>query len=100
MEKSNGIYKIIEFQSKARCKDRSVDVVPCDWIVYDNETGNLKTVFIPPPYTTETTELLYSLIKSRAESPKWPFYEIIILGDASKFLLSFLYRIIGISCLS
>jgi len=46
---------------------------------------------MPPPYTSETAELLYSLVKSRAEPPKsWPFYEINILGDASKFLLNFL----------
>jgi len=85
MKKSSGVYKLIEFIAKDRCKDRSVDIVPCEWIIYDNETGNLKTIFMPPPYTSETAELLYSLVKSRAEPPKsWPFYEINILGDASK----------------
>ncbi|XP_071653190.1 uncharacterized protein [Temnothorax longispinosus] len=86
---SSRIYKLIEFISKDRCKGRSVDVVPCEWIVYDNEAGNLKTVFMPPPYTTETAELLHSLVKSRAEPPKsWPFYQINIVGDAKTYELA------------
>lgn len=92
MEKSNGIYKLIEFIAKDKCKGRSVDIVPCEWIVYDNATGNLKTVFMPPPYTTKTAELLYSLVKNKAEPSKsWPLYEINIVGEASKFLLSFFW---------
>ncbi|XP_011699451.1 PREDICTED: uncharacterized protein LOC105461293 [Wasmannia auropunctata] len=54
--------------------------------MYDNTSGKLKTIFMPPPYTTETVELLYSLVKSRAEPSKsWPSYEIKILGDAKTY---------------
>ncbi|XP_011875530.1 PREDICTED: uncharacterized protein LOC105566265 [Vollenhovia emeryi] len=89
MEKTNGIYKLIEFIAKDKCKGRSVDVVPCEWIVYDNATGNLKTVFMPPPYVDETVELLHSLVKSRAEPPKlWPSYDINIVGDAKTYELA------------
>lgn len=70
MENSSGIYKLIQFVAKDRHKGRSVDIVPCEWIIYDNQAGNLKTVFMPPPYTTETADLLHSLVKSRAEPPK------------------------------
>ncbi|XP_018373559.1 PREDICTED: uncharacterized protein LOC108767920 [Trachymyrmex cornetzi] len=42
-----------------------MDVVPCEWIVYDNVIGNLNTIFMPPPYTTETAELLHALVKKR-----------------------------------
>lgn len=90
MKNSSGIYKLIEFIAKDKCKGKSVDIVPCEWIIYDNETGNLKTVFMSPPYTTEKAELLHSLVKSRAHPPKsWPFYEINIVGDASKFFQNF-----------
>lgn len=97
MAGSSAIYKLIQFIAKDKSKGKSVDVVPCEWIVYDNVTGNLKTIFMPPPYTTETAELLHALVKSRATPPQsWPFYEVNIVGDASKFLQNFLYHIIGI----
>lgn len=66
MEKSNGIYKLIE-SATDRCKGRSVDVVPSKWITYDLQAGNLKTIFMPPPYTTETAEILHSLVQSTIE---------------------------------
>lgn len=88
MEKSSGIYKLIEFATD-RCKGRSVDIVPSKWITYDLEGGHLKTIFMPPPYTTETAEILHSLVKSRVVPPKsWTSYDVKILGDASKFSLS------------
>jgi len=69
MKMSSGVYKLIEFIAKDRCKDRSVDVVPCEWIIYDNETGNLKTIFIYH-HIHLRAELLYSLVKNKAEPLK------------------------------
>ena len=72
-----------------------MDVVPYDWIFYDSEVGTLKTIFMPPPYTTdnETAKLLHSLVKCRTEPPEsWSSYEVNIVGEANKCLLNFLYN--------
>ncbi|KYQ56189.1 hypothetical protein ALC60_04890 [Trachymyrmex zeteki] len=44
------------------------------------------TIFMPPPYTTESTEILHCLVKSKSNPPtSWPSYKVNLVGDAKNY---------------
>lgn len=83
------MYKLIQFVEGCEGEHgRSIDIMPSSWITYDIVINHLTTMFMPPPYTTESSEILHCVVKSKANPPvSWPSYKINLVGDASKFIL-------------
>lgn len=84
------MYKLVHFVEGYEDEQRCIDIVPSSWITYDVVSDHLMTIFMPPPYTTESTEILHCLVKSKSNPPtSWPSYKVNLVGDASKFILIF-----------
>ncbi|KYN19847.1 hypothetical protein ALC57_07814 [Trachymyrmex cornetzi] len=80
------IYKLIQFIGEKE-KDKSVDLVPSSWISYDQESGHLTTLFMPPPYTTVSSKVLHNMVKHCLTPDKnWPQFSIDIKGEVGKSL--------------
>lgn len=63
-------YTLIEFNNNSSKKQKSVDCVPSKWIFFDETTKNLKTPFLPPPYTAKKYKEFYMKLLSYKETQK------------------------------
>lgn len=78
-------YQLIEFIVRGPKGQRSVDVIPSVWIVFNKKKMKLETKFPPQPYTEETTNFLHYLVRNRLPPADfWPAYSIKLIGQASK----------------
>jgi len=78
-------YQIIEFSEETAPGQKSIDIVPFDWISFDEEANCLITKFMPPPYNEETTGILHSLVRYCLPALNtWPKFPIKLRGQASK----------------
>lgn len=67
---------------------KSIDCVPSTWIFFDQEMRQLRTTFMPPPYTTKKCNDLHKLVQNLGIAPnKWPSYSVNILGSTGTVLL-------------
>lgn len=79
------VYQLVEFVS--RKKQKFIDVVPTDWVSYDDSINKIVSKFMPPPYDAENNQLLHDLIQKRGPAPAdWPTYYIKIRGQASEYI--------------
>ncbi|KYN13312.1 hypothetical protein ALC57_14492, partial [Trachymyrmex cornetzi] len=79
-------YKLIHFVEGYENEQRCIDIVPSSWITYDVVSDHLMTIFMPLPYTTESTEILHCLVKSKSNPPtSWPSYKVNLVGDAKNY---------------
>ena len=80
-------YKIIQFLSEGEKDIADIDIVPSTWITYDPISGSLLTKFIEGPYNKKNSEKLHLRVKNCSNPlPDWPQFEILIKGQAGKFL--------------
>jgi len=80
-------FKLISFINE----NGLMDIVPNNWISFDNHAGVLVCKFKPPPYTKGDYQLIKTSVKSQLMPPEeWMEYPIEIRGEASKFINTFL----------
>lgn len=75
-------FQLIQFiQVGRQPKKRSVKITLLKWMKFDKIKKKIVSKFMPEPYTEETNEILYKMIKQHQDaSPNWPEYCIKILG--------------------
>ncbi len=92
MDDENYKFLLVEFISRGPKKQKSIDIVPKEWVFLDNDKNKIVARFMPPPYTNDTIKMLNELVKNEEPaSEDWPLYHVKIRGRASK---SFIYIII------
>ncbi|XP_043473399.1 uncharacterized protein LOC122505683 [Leptopilina heterotoma] len=80
-------FQLIQFiQVGRQPKKRSVDITLFKWMRYDKVKKRLVSKFMPEPYTDETKNVLYDMIRKQQKAPlNWPEYCIKILGHADSY---------------
>lgn len=89
-------YALIEF--KGNYEDiKSVDCVPTKWLFKD-ENKQLKTHFLPPPYTPKRCRKFHKSIKLMKEpSENWITYAVTLKKQTGKIMLIFCCNAFSIS---
>ncbi|XP_071578633.1 uncharacterized protein [Temnothorax nylanderi] len=78
-------YRLVEFE-KTKNKVKSVDIVPNEWIIWDEEKDDLMCYFMPPPYSKEKLIKLRNLIKTcQRPDYSWPKYVVQSRGKARTY---------------
>ncbi|XP_011699738.1 PREDICTED: uncharacterized protein LOC105457027 [Wasmannia auropunctata] len=80
-------FKIVKFIKRGRKgSKKEIDIVPAEWIHWDNKTKRLKVPFLPTPYTNEDIKELHKIVKSECEAPEsWPLYNVDIIGESRTY---------------
>lgn len=73
----------MEFIDHANSTTKSVDIVPTDWIEYDEET-HLFTKFIPDNSKQNLIELKNRVKAEKSPLKSWPRFRITVKGYAGK----------------
>lgn len=82
-------YQLIKFNDEPEDDDNTlvnIDRVPCHWVRYSIEHGEIVAKFPPPPYTKQKQTLLEKLIKTEGTPPpSWPEYPVQLIGHAGMY---------------
>lgn len=62
-----------------------IDIIPKDWIFYDDKEQSCKTPYPSPPYNDQCCQLLHARVKKRLPPlSNWPTWTVSIKGSGSK----------------
>lgn len=62
-----------------------IDIVPAEWIYYDNNAKTCKTPCPNPPYDEQSCKIIHARVKnSLAPLSNWPDWSVNIKGSVSK----------------
>ncbi|OXU19838.1 hypothetical protein TSAR_008807 [Trichomalopsis sarcophagae] len=77
-------YHIVEFVAAGRKpKVRKTDIIATKWLQYDKQKKRVVTRYPPPPYDTEKSDELDSVLKELSDaSSTWSTYTVILRGKA------------------
>lgn len=76
-------FKLVEFIDYGD-DTKSIDIVPTEWITYDDETHDLFTKFIPDNSKQNLVELKNRVKAETFPLKSWPRFRIAVKGYAGK----------------
>lgn len=87
--KKKKVFDIIQFLDNANDNEKkSIDCVPSLWIFFDEKMHQLKTKFMPPPYSIKKCNALHKLVQKNGDAPNtWPSYHVNLIESAGTSLL-------------
>lgn len=77
-------YKLVEFLDYENAT-KSIDIVPTNWITYDEETHDLFTPFIPDNSKENLSELKNRVKTERSPLKSWPKFRVAVKGYADTY---------------